>query len=306
MVPGNAPFLLSRKVLQGMEATLDLGQCTLSSSKHGFEQFPLQQAANGHLLLPLTPSIDQRFQVAEESGSEEAACLAQPEPEASACNAAGPCGPMMAGEARPEQACLTPADLKRHFQTILKNTRYTQVDIGTYRSRDQPKPRGIVHVSPWCVRTASGKRAEHNSAQPCIFAFKWQAPPVEGAQEARASEQVEGATVAAREKSEPQESCSIVAQPPSECRVSADVEGMSQQSHLPDVPASLEHPEVVSPVGNLSPTYNTLLVRTDRSSRKFQTPSTMCLAGDYKPECDCCLVTAAPGALQPESQCARV
>ena len=55
VVPGGAPFLLSRKVLQGMEATLDLGRSTLTSAKHGMLEIKLDQASNGHLLLPLVP-----------------------------------------------------------------------------------------------------------------------------------------------------------------------------------------------------------------------------------------------------------
>ncbi|CAE7032082.1 GIP [Symbiodinium natans] len=53
VIPGEAPFLLSRKVLEGMEASLDLGAMTITSQKHGIAKWPLQQAANGHLLMPL-------------------------------------------------------------------------------------------------------------------------------------------------------------------------------------------------------------------------------------------------------------
>ena len=55
VVPGAAPFLLSRKVLQGMDATLDLGKGTLTSAKHGMRDVPSHQASNGHLLMPLVP-----------------------------------------------------------------------------------------------------------------------------------------------------------------------------------------------------------------------------------------------------------
>ncbi|CAE7205276.1 GIP, partial [Symbiodinium sp. CCMP2456] len=55
VVEGSAPFLLSRKVLQGMEAKIDLGKCTLTSTKHGLCDEPLAQAGNGHLLLSLVP-----------------------------------------------------------------------------------------------------------------------------------------------------------------------------------------------------------------------------------------------------------
>ncbi|CAE6947351.1 GIP [Symbiodinium sp. CCMP2456] len=66
-VPGQAPFLLSRKVLQGMEATIDLGKCTMTSVKHGIQDEPLMQAPNGHLLIPLVPSdgVEDLLQVRE-------------------------------------------------------------------------------------------------------------------------------------------------------------------------------------------------------------------------------------------------
>ena len=53
VVPGKTPFLISRRVLEGMQASLDLGRRTITSLKHGFDDVPLMQAANGHLLLPL-------------------------------------------------------------------------------------------------------------------------------------------------------------------------------------------------------------------------------------------------------------
>ena len=59
VVPGEAPFLMSRKVLEGMEATLDLGQSTITSQKHGLERCKLSRASNGHLLLPLVPQAAQ-------------------------------------------------------------------------------------------------------------------------------------------------------------------------------------------------------------------------------------------------------
>ena len=58
LIPGKAPFLISRKVLEGMEATLNLGKMTLTSRKHGMHQWPLAQASNAHLLLPLVPAVE--------------------------------------------------------------------------------------------------------------------------------------------------------------------------------------------------------------------------------------------------------
>ncbi|CAJ1420708.1 unnamed protein product [Effrenium voratum] len=63
VIPGKTPFLLSRKVLQGMEATLDMGNLTITSKKHGMIRVPLQQAANGHLMMPLLDEgLDQSWQ----------------------------------------------------------------------------------------------------------------------------------------------------------------------------------------------------------------------------------------------------
>ena len=53
VVPGATPFLLSRKVLEGMEASIDMGKMTISSSKHGMQNEPVKQTSNGHMLLPL-------------------------------------------------------------------------------------------------------------------------------------------------------------------------------------------------------------------------------------------------------------
>jgi len=52
VVNGPTPFLLSRRVLEGMEANLDMGKGTISSAKHGVKDVPLKHAANGHFLLP--------------------------------------------------------------------------------------------------------------------------------------------------------------------------------------------------------------------------------------------------------------
>ena len=52
VVNGPTPFLLSRRVLEGMEANLDMGKGTISSAKHGVKDVPWKHAANGHFLLP--------------------------------------------------------------------------------------------------------------------------------------------------------------------------------------------------------------------------------------------------------------
>ena len=53
VIPGRTAFLLSRRVLEGMNAQLDLGAKTLTSLKHGISGMVLRQASNGHLLMPL-------------------------------------------------------------------------------------------------------------------------------------------------------------------------------------------------------------------------------------------------------------
>eukprot|EP00435_Cladocopium_sp_Y103_P059192 s521_g21.t1 len=59
VIPGVTPFLLSRRVVEAMEAVLDLQHHTMTSEKHDLHQTPLRQASNGHLLSPLfTPALD--------------------------------------------------------------------------------------------------------------------------------------------------------------------------------------------------------------------------------------------------------
>ena len=61
VVEGPTPFLLSRRVLEGMEATLDMGKGTITSKKHNMVNFPLKRASNGHFLLPFC-EIPSEFQ----------------------------------------------------------------------------------------------------------------------------------------------------------------------------------------------------------------------------------------------------
>ena len=303
-----------------MEATLDLGQGTLSSDKHAFNQFPLQQAANGHLLLPLTPAVDQRFQVAAETDKEEGACLAQTDhAEVFSEPADGPAEDA-AGQARPVPERQTPSDLKRHFQTILKHTRYTQVDVGTYRyhlrmlfgqdvdaalcayrPRYERIPKqsatqqtwravaeidsnGKVSMSPWSARMASARRAEHISDRPCIFAFRWQQPPEEVSSQACKSDLRAG---------------SMIAQQATVCSSSV-VAGIQQpsvvQSPQPHAKASAVEVEACAPTSSdcdaLTCNPNT------QDSRAHETypnkPESVCLSGAGIAACDCCASGAEP------------
>ena len=121
VVPGSAPFLLSRKVLQGMEASIDLGGSTITSDKHNMSRAPLAQAANGHLLLSLVPDAEGEaaFQVLH-SFPNRSPELRNPEKV--------PAEP----PAKKQHSRLSTADLRKHFQTVMKHTRHTQADVGSH------------------------------------------------------------------------------------------------------------------------------------------------------------------------------
>ncbi|CAE7752069.1 GIP [Symbiodinium sp. CCMP2456] len=137
LVEGEAPFLLSRKVLQSMEATIDLGKCTLSSENHGLKNEPLAQASNGHLLMPLVPTEDYedllQVQLAETPVDK----------------AAG-------------------VDKRKHFQTIMKHTRYTQVDTGTYRYELR-----MVFGQDVDFALCAYRRAVFDRPGACLFAYRY-------------------------------------------------------------------------------------------------------------------------------------
>ena len=134
VIPGMTPFLLSRKVLEAMEAVLDLKQRTITSVKHGLDQFPLRQASNGHLLLPLCEPPED-LEVAkcdhetkyEPNDSETASseCQDQPQPELPPKEV-----PKHAKHAHKHK--ITPLDKKRAFQGIVKNTKNGVVDVSEH------------------------------------------------------------------------------------------------------------------------------------------------------------------------------
>ena len=64
VIPGQTPFLMSRRVLEGMQACLDLGKKTVTSVPHDMHAVPLRQAANGPFVLPLYEAKPD-FQAAE-------------------------------------------------------------------------------------------------------------------------------------------------------------------------------------------------------------------------------------------------
>ena len=168
VVPGATPFLLSRRVMENMEALIDLGQQTITSHKHGMKDVKLSRSANGHLLLPICPAQDD-FEIqpceTDEPNDEDASdtsetmvspahhsdeTAAVPEPHAL---------PVMEdrSDPKPSMQCqpvnnhrkITEGDRKRAFQTILKNTKNGVVDI--VRHKDD-----LVQIYG-----ASGNQIEH-------------------------------------------------------------------------------------------------------------------------------------------------
>ena len=216
-VEGEAPFLLSRRVLEGMQASIDLGRCTLTSVKHGIHDEPLAQASNGHLLLPLLPPEDfQELMQVQDSAEEQESDSVEPEPGAKPTAVRIEIPPARAQPAAterdaPEEVASHKASLdsRRHFQTIMKHTRYTQVDVGSYRyqlrkvfgqdvdfalcayrpryervpkqaashclsmSVAHLKPGGELEISPWTIRPPAARRASFDRPGACIFAFRY-------------------------------------------------------------------------------------------------------------------------------------
>ena len=103
-------------VSDGLEATLDLGQLSLTSHKHGIDGWRLPQASNGHLLMPLvSEDYDSKFGEPTEPG-----CL---EVEATVASEAS-----SSSEVPANKSDKPPKHLRNLFQTLMKKTRYCQVD----------------------------------------------------------------------------------------------------------------------------------------------------------------------------------
>ena len=141
VVPGSAPFLLSRRVLEGMQATLDLGRMTITSPKHGMQDVPLKQAANGHLLLSLVPQVAEWETVLNDSNTNE------PNPhEAQAMDRQSISVDLehhqdLRGQDTNKNSVLsapkmepTPCDTRRAFQTVCKHTKRGNVDCSVFRA----------------------------------------------------------------------------------------------------------------------------------------------------------------------------
>ena len=117
---------------------------------------------------------------------------------------------MKASDSNPSR--VTMCDRRRHFQTVMKHTRYSQVDVGTHRyplrmlfGQDVdfalcaynpryeriPKqastktlyscvaclsPDGQLTVTPWNKRESSARRAPNVQSGACVFAFRYSPP----------------------------------------------------------------------------------------------------------------------------------
>ncbi|CAE7232443.1 RE1 [Symbiodinium sp. CCMP2456] len=165
VIPGQAPFLLSRKVLQGMNAHLDLGASTITSEKHGMHQQPLSHAANGHLLLPLVPDAEGEaaFQVQCTGPAEVPRLKPTPEP------------PQKAPD-KTSKVRLPAADLRKNFQTVMKHTRYTQADVGSNRYPLRMLFGCDVDFAMCAYRPRFERREAFDRPGACIFAYRYREP----------------------------------------------------------------------------------------------------------------------------------
>ena len=169
LVPGQTPFLLSRRVLEGMGASLDLGRMTITSEKHGMQSQPLQQAANGHLILPLYPVEDIKIAEAPACSSQD--CQHEPDTNNPKDNPQPRDNLVQdrsdSTEDNPEKSCTKPhkpavtfkpsspsqslKDRKKAFQHVVKNTKKGVVDVDWLKEQLVTiygnKGEGIVHAA---------------------------------------------------------------------------------------------------------------------------------------------------------------
>ena len=154
IIPGVTPFLLSRRVLEAMEAILDLQHHTITSAKHEMHQVPLRQASNDHLLMPLCPT-ETDLEVAQCSlqscpmdpmSQDHRLCTSEvnnevPDNDSQSMvvnPSEGPIIPEVDRHHRHSQKTVSktsPLDRKRAFQTIVKNTKNGIVDVELYKEQ---------------------------------------------------------------------------------------------------------------------------------------------------------------------------
>ena len=152
VIDGQAPFLLSRRVLEAMGAVLNLASLTFTSTKHGMHDVPLRQATNGHILLPLLePQVEYAVLVdrAEEPPSDDnnepntklpAPALQKPSTDPCATwPIDAPQKPSIVSRAREKKTDnkITTTDRRRAMQHIVKNTRKGVVNVDRFRDELQ-------------------------------------------------------------------------------------------------------------------------------------------------------------------------
>ena len=210
VIPGVTPFLLSRRVLEAMEAILDMKNHTITTAKHGFQDEPLRQASNGHLLLPLyMPKLDLEIDQCDHQNTNEPNVEvppkvepAEPKDHQSQKFQTHVCSPKCNHD--------SPLDKKRAFQKIVKNTKNGVIDIAqhsqglaqvfgvkegkivhaqvAYKPKKERIPphadvtpfdcsvaslelTGTLNVSPWRIRSPSPDRRPVAQMSVAIFAF---------------------------------------------------------------------------------------------------------------------------------------
>ena len=145
---GQAPFLLSRRVLEAMGAVLNLAALTFTSIKHGMQEVPLRQATNGHILLPLLePQVE--YAVIVDDGSEPPSeeyhepdpMLPAPASQSLPIDPPVSCqteeksmkNPTASSRDRSVNQRVSSTDRRRAMQHIVKNTRKGIVNVDRFR-----------------------------------------------------------------------------------------------------------------------------------------------------------------------------
>ena len=183
LVPGSTPFLLSRRVLENMQAVIDLGKQTITSQKHGMHEESLCRSANGHMLIAICPNQseleDQQCETNEpnESATSTSECADAVSSSSESCpDVSAPPSSLRAEPGTepsvakqdhvsqkpvaPGKPKITTADRRRAFQTILKNTKNAIVDV-----KDKRKELEVIYG--------------HNHGQDIVHALVGYKPKVE-------------------------------------------------------------------------------------------------------------------------------
>ena len=127
VIPGSAPFLLSRKIMEGMEGVIDFKKRTLTSEKHGMVAAPLKQASNGHLLLSICPERPDLELNTVEPNTQESDSHSQPDEDD-----ATPTNSTSRQDHPIKEKKNSLSDVRRAFQHIVKNTKNGKVDLDKY------------------------------------------------------------------------------------------------------------------------------------------------------------------------------